>query len=165
MLIDQKRAHERILYEKHSGRLNQPGPATQQTLFPLKLEFNTIDAQLLKDIEPELKLLGFDISEFGGNTFVLNGVPTGTENGQEKVILESILEHYKNQSSIGKEHQTERVLMSVVSGLATKYGVALNTEEMEKMVSELFNCNTKEWTPSGKKTYRLLTEQDLQSFL
>ncbi|MFM7079653.1 MAG: DNA mismatch repair endonuclease MutL [Bacteroidota bacterium] len=163
LLIDQKRAHERILYDRHAKLLNQAGQVVQQDLFPLKIEFSTLDAQLLKEMEPELKKIGFDLSAFGGSSFVLNGVPSGTERGSEKRILEAILESYKNQSTLSKDHQTEKILRSVSTSIAIKYGVALNTEEMEKLVNDLFECEAKEWSPTGKKTFKLLTEQDLQS--
>lgn len=165
LLIDQRRAHERVLYDHHAKSLNQPGPATQQTLFPLKMEFSTIDSQIINELEPELKKLGFDISSFGGNTYVLNGVPSGTEKGQEKETLESILESFKIHSSVTKEHQTDLVLRSVATGLAIKHGSNLSQEEMERLVNDLFQCESKEWSPSGKKTYKLLTTQDIQSFL
>lgn len=163
LLIDQKRAHERILYERHAKLLIQSAQAIQQDLFPIKIEFSTADAHLIKEIEPELKKIGFDISELGGTTFVLNGVPSGTERGREKYILEAILESYKNQSTLSNDQQTEKILRSFASTIAISYGVTLNMEEMDRIVHDLFECDVKEWSPTGKKTFKLLTEQDLHS--
>jgi DNA mismatch repair protein MutL len=75
MVIDQKRAHERILFEKFMEVLKSDSVASQQQLFPQTIELNPADAELLKSILPDLMSLGFDIRNFGKNTFIINGTP------------------------------------------------------------------------------------------
>ncbi|MDD2382524.1 MAG: DNA mismatch repair endonuclease MutL, partial [Mariniphaga sp.] len=96
MIIDQKRAHERILFEKFMEVLQSESVASQQQLFPQTLELNAVDADLLKNILDDLLSMGFDIREFGKNTFIMNGVPGVLDVTSPKVIIEKLLEEYKN---------------------------------------------------------------------
>jgi DNA mismatch repair protein MutL len=95
ILVDQHKAHQRILFERYLRNLaNQPA-STQQTLFPKTLEFNNSDTELLKEIIPELKALGFDIQFFGGTTFVMHGMPGDLSDENETQLIEKLLEDFK----------------------------------------------------------------------
>lgn len=165
MIIDQRRAHERILFERHEKNISQPGGASQQELFPKKFEFPADDVSLIKEIQGDLRKLGIDLREFGGNTYVLNGVPDGAVTGQEREMIDSILESAKNQSASFKEKPLENLLKSMVSGMAMQHGVALSRTEQEHLVEELFKCTLPELNPYGKPVFTTINSSELEKRL
>lgn len=162
MVIDQRRAHERILFERHEKSISQPGGASQQELFPKTFEFPVDDLTLIRELQNDLRKLGIDLREFGGNTYVLNGVPEGTVAGQEREMIDSILESVKNQSSSFKEKPLENLLKGMVSGMAMQYGAMLSRIEQEHLVDELFKCSSPEMNPYGKPVYTIINSNELE---
>lgn len=162
MIIDQRRAHERILFERHEKNISQPGGASQQELFPKTFEFPADDVPLIKEVQDDLRKLGIDLREFGGNTYVLNGVPDGAVAGQEREMIDSILESAKNQSASFKEKPLENLLKSMVSGMAMQHGVALSRIEQEHLVEELFKCALPEMNPYGKPVFTTINSSELE---
>jgi DNA mismatch repair protein MutL len=165
MAIDQKRAHERILYEEHMRSINQAGSPSQQTLFPATIEFPHDEAPMIKELLGDLRKLGIDLREFGGNTFVLNGVPEGTRPGTEREMIEAILESYKNDGSNFKEQRLESLLKTMVGKLAITYGTVLNKQEQEHLIEALFNCEKSELNPHGKPIYTQISLSELDKRL
>ncbi|MEP6610712.1 MAG: DNA mismatch repair endonuclease MutL, partial [Mucilaginibacter sp.] len=102
MLINQQAAHERILYERFLQQLQNHSGVSQQSLFPESVTLNSSDFELLKELLPDIRALGFDIREFGKNTVVVEGVPADLNNTSEHEILEQLLEGFKNNQSILK---------------------------------------------------------------
>ena len=92
MVIDQQRAHERILYEHYFKTKAQAPLPSQQILFPEQLELSAKDFSLVESLLPEFKLLGFDIEIFGKNSIVVNGAPGDLENTNEAHTIENIIE-------------------------------------------------------------------------
>lgn len=165
MVIDQKRAHERILFEEHLQAIQKAESPSQQTLFPTTIEFPYDEAPLVMELLGDFRKLGIDLREFGGNTFVLNGVPAGTKSGSEREVIEAILEAYKNESSHIQEHRLELMLKSMVSKMAIQYGTILNRLEQEHLVDALFKCEKTDISPAGKPTYTTLSASELSKRL
>lgn len=149
LVIDQEAAHERILFEKYLYALQQHPVASQQKLFPKSITLNTQDEQLLKDILPEVRLLGFDINELGKNTFVINGLPAEMHHYNEQELVEDMLENYKKQQP-GIGNKQEKIARTLAKRAAIKAGTRLNQEEMTLMIDELFACSTPHLSPDGK---------------
>ena len=162
MVIDQRRAHERILFERHEKNISQPGGASQQELFPKTFEFPADDVPLIKELLGNLRKLGIDLREFGGSTYVLNGVPEGAVAGQEREMIDAILESVKNQSASYKEKPLENLLKSMVSGMAMQYGTTLSRIEQEHLVEELFKCTAPELNPYGKPVFTIINSNELE---
>jgi DNA mismatch repair protein MutL len=165
MLVDQRRAHERILYERHSNLVRQNSTPSQQELFPLTMDFPEDEAIIVREIGNDLRKTGFDIREFGGNTFVLNGVPMGTEKGKEKALIEGIIESYKNQGEIQADKKQEALLKSICGELAMSPSTKLSNLEMDQLLQDLFNCIQPETSPFGKKIFTTITEEELDKKL
>ncbi len=161
-VIDQQSAHEKILYEKFMDTFLKGTPASQQQLFPKALEFSASDSELLKEIEPQLRNLGFDIRAFGKNTFVVHGIPSHAPEGEEKQILESILEKYKENPGdlTGKNHET--LAASLAKRLAVKRGTLLREEKMKAIAGGLFSCSNPQTSPSGRPVFVLLPYDELR---
>lgn len=161
LLIDQQAAHERILYEKNSERLEMSPLSSQQELFPQTLQFSHDDSLVITEIVDDIRKLGFDLREFGKNTFVLNGVPSGIPQGKEREFIDQVIESYKNSSALKSNHR-ENLLRSVSYHLSVKSGQDLMGDEMNNIVKELFSCSQPNFTPSGKPTFITLPPAEIE---
>jgi DNA mismatch repair protein MutL len=161
MVIDQQGAHERILYERIMESLEKHKSATQQELFPKTLEMNASDFALVKSLEPEIKAMGFDISEFGKNTFVIHGIPADTADHDSASLLEGLIENYKQNLQELKSDKRENLARSMAYNMAVKSGKELRQEEMNNLIDELFACSMPYSTPGGKPTITTFSLEDL----
>ena len=165
MVIDQKRAHERILYERLMQVLENHEVASQQQLFPETFELNASDATLLTSILPDLKALGFDIREFGKHTFIINGTPGVLNTSTPVEIIEFLLEEYKNSPANLQEKARETVAASLAQASAIPYGQALKPNEMIELIDNLFACQTPNFSPKGKKVLSIMPLDDFEKIL
>lgn len=162
LLIDQQLAHERILYEQYLGALQEGNALTQKQLFPSTLNLPPGDAAILKDIIPDLNLLGFDIQELGKNTFVINGLPadmTGKQN--EKEAIEFLLEQYKNNIDL-KLDTRDNIARSMARSTAVKRGQRLDIQEMQVLIDQLFACEIPFKSPAGRNCFITFELEDLK---
>jgi DNA mismatch repair protein MutL len=165
MVIDQKRAHERILYERLMQVLENHEVASQQQLFPETFELNAPDATLLTSILPDLRALGFDIREFGKNSFIINGTPGVLNTSSPLEIIESLLEEYKNSPVNLQEKARETVAASLAQASAIPYGHALKPGEINELIDNLFACQTPNFSPKGKKVLSIMPLDDFEKLL
>mgnify|MGYP000330200328 CR=1 FL=1 len=162
ILVDQQKAHERVLFEKFSYSVENELVYSQQELFPIQLEFNSGNFALLKEIWEEIKLLGFDISEFGKNTLSINGVPAGFDETNYKKVFEQILEQTKNNQDKLNLDIRESLIRSMAFTMSIKKGKQLTELEMNTLIDELFACSQPEYAPNGKKTYLTVSLDELE---
>lgn len=165
MVIDQKRAHERILYERLMQVLENHEVASQQQLFPETFELNASDATLLTSILPDLRALGFDIRDFGKNSFIINGTPGVLNTSSPIEIIESLLEEFKNSSVNLQEKAREAVAISLAQASAIPYGQALRPAEINELIDNLFACTTPNFSPKGKKILSIMPLDDFEKLL
>lgn len=165
MIIDQKRAHERILYERLMQVMENHEVASQQQLFPETFELNASDATLLLSILPDLKALGFDIREFGTNTFIINGTPGVLNTSSPVEIIESLLEETKNSPATLQGKAREAVAVSLAQASAIQYGQALKPLEISELIDNLFACQTPNFSPKGKKILSIMPLDDFEKLL
>ncbi|MDP3641861.1 MAG: DNA mismatch repair endonuclease MutL [Bacteroidota bacterium] len=165
MVIDQKRAHERILYERLMQVLENNEVASQQQLFPETFELNASDATLLTSILPDLRALGFDIRDFGKNSFIINGTPGVLNTSSPIEIIESLLEEYKNSPVNLQEKARETVAISLAQASAIPYGQTLKTGEISELIDNLFACQTPNFSPKGKKILSIMPLEDFEKLL
>ena len=153
LLIDQQSAHERILYERFLDVLKQQKASTQNQLFPRTLTLSPNDATLLKEILQQVNLLGFDVQEFGVNTFVINGLPSEMAGKQDEVeVIESLLEQYKRDMDM-KLDTREHIARAMARSAAIKRGQSLSTAEMQALIDQLFACQAPFKTPTGRNCF------------
>lgn len=165
ILIDQQAAHERILYERYIKLFEKKRHDSQRQLFPQSFELNVADAQVLKEIMPEINNLGFDIQEFGKNSFVIHGFPSDIIQGNEQKIVEELIEQFKMNSSVTKLTKRENLAKSIACSSAIKSGRVLSVEEMKTMIDELFACENPYTAPNGKLTFLTMSNDDLEKKL
>jgi len=152
LLIHQQSAHERILYERMVAALHGKPIATQRSLFPAALELSAADAVLLQELLPDLQRVGYIIEPATDDSFLIQGTPADVESGNEKAILERILEQCKHFSEV-KLPRRETLLRSVALQQSIKPGTSLTDQEMQRLVDDLFKCRQPNTTPGGKPTY------------
>ncbi len=156
MLIDQKRGHERILYEKFLETLSTNRAASQAEMFPVTVELNPADYFIVKEIEEELQLLGFRFLHSGNNKITINGRPSGAESSDPVEMLEILLEDYKNTQSDPLTGAKEKVASAMAGAAAIPYGKVLTQNEMEDLFDTLFACGAPNYSPKGRPVVSLL---------
>ncbi len=162
MIIDQKRAHERILFEQFMEVLKSESVASQQQLFPQTIELNPADAEVLKDILEDLHALGFDIREFDTNTFIINGTPGMLDVSSPVMIIERLLEEYKNSPVDARLKVKEKIALSLAKASAIDYGTDISQEQIDQLIDNLFACATPNFSPDGKRVLTIFPTSDIE---
>ncbi len=153
ILIDQQAAHERILYERYLETLENKQVFTQKELFPKTFTLPTADAAIFGDIMSTINELGFDIQEFGKDTFIIHGIPADLTGGQNEVkIIEMLLEQYKRNIELSLDLK-ENLARSMARSAATKRGTSLSVREMQELIDQLFACAMPFKSPSGRNCF------------
>ncbi len=160
MVIDQKRAHERILFEKYLAGIAGGDNSSQKSLFPETLELNPSDMFLVKEIEEDLRLAGMDVRELGNNIVSINSLPEGSD-ADPKELLRVFLEDFKSRQSEPGPELREKVATSLARASAIPYGKVLERKEMEELFDTLFSCAAPNYTPSGKSVIQIITLEEL----
>jgi len=165
MMIDQKRAHERILYEKFLSALEANKPASQKSLFPRSVELNQADIAIISDIEEDIRNTGFEISYLGNNTVSIIGYPADSKNDDPVEMLEILLEEYKATGNDPNISPREKIAISMARAAAISYGRTLAEEEMRELLDTLFACSMPNWSPTGKPIVNIITIEELDKRL
>lgn len=162
MIIDQQRAHERIVFERQMQMIRNQKVSSQTLLFPEQINLMESDADLLREIIEEVRSIGFDINEFGRNSFVISAIPSElAENDNLSNILETILENFKkNQADLGLDISMN-LARALARSMALKHGKSLASEEMSALADALFACEMPYQTPSGKPTLSILKHDEI----
>jgi DNA mismatch repair protein MutL len=160
-VIDRVRATERILYETFLIHLSQHKGSSQQLLFPEQLQLNPADYSLIKELENELHTIGFDFSDLGNGTIAVNGVPSDASDIQPTVIIETLLEDFKNNSSGKSSDKYTMLASSMAKTVSRREQHILNNKEMNLLVHTLFQCEVPNFTPAGKPTLITFTLEEL----
>lgn len=153
LLIHQQYAHERILYERLQLATNGKPVATQRSMFPVTIELSSTDSIILEELLPDLHQFGYMIEHFGKNTYVVQGSPADTGQGNEKHLIDTMLEQYKNFSADFKFSKREKLIRSLAWQQSIKTGQTLTGKEMNILIEELFKCNTPNTTPAGTPVF------------
>jgi len=165
MLIDQRRAHQRILFEHFIRVLATHEGTSQQLLFPQTFETNSADAIVLQSMLEDLNYIGFDIREFGPETFIINGIPGILENSDPKGIIELFLEEYKSTAGNIREKAREQLALSLAMASAIDQNHQLNMDEAGQLIDNLFACETPNFSPSGKPVVDIIKMEEIEKRL
>jgi DNA mismatch repair protein MutL len=165
VIVDQHRAHERIMYEHYFRNFSSGNPSSQQELFPNTLELSNADTLLVHDLIIDLKKIGFDVEMLGKNSVVIHGVPAELSGMNSAEILEGVLENYKLNNIEVKLDKRENLARALAKNTCIKAGKELNTEEMQLLLTHLFNCEISTYSSGGKVIWKELELQDLDKLL
>jgi DNA mismatch repair protein MutL len=164
LYIDQQAAHERILFEKFLNNLEKRPGGSQQFLFPQTIELSPMDFALVIEISQEIRALGFEFSEFGKNTLVINGIPADLGGLNEKDLFEGLLEQFKRNKQELSISKKENVARAMARRAAIKTGHRLSIPEMKSLIDQLFACSNPNYAPNGQKTYFILELEKIGNY-
>ncbi|PLX15951.1 MAG: DNA mismatch repair protein MutL [Salinivirgaceae bacterium] len=164
MLIDQIRAHERILFEQLQHNLSIKQSSTQPSLFPETYTPNPLEADTLREILPELKKIGYHINE-NENEFQIMGIPAELTDLQPVSLLEDLIASLDEANPDLHENLTEMVAGKLAQISSVNKGKLLTESEMEHLTESLFTCKMPNYTPDGKPVLRILTTDDIEKLL
>ena len=164
MIIDQHRADIRILYDRYMEQMTSHSASTQKLLFPEVIQLAPSDAVLLEKLLPELANLGFDLSELGGHSFAINGVPAGIDGLDPVALLRQMVEDSGTlPTQVSSLHS--QLALSLARHAAIPYGQLLSNAEIENVVNQLFSCSNVNYTPDGKAILCILPQTVIEQLL
>lgn len=164
MLLHQRRAHIRVLYDKYMKQLSEKRGNIQCLLFPERVELTVNESVALDGIMEEVSSLGFDISSLGGSTYAINGAPIGLDGLSPVALLKDIIASQMEQAASAKEKIHEGIALSMARKVAIVIGQILTNEEMNTLVGELFKSDEPARTPDGKLIVYILSDSELSHF-
>ena len=164
MIIDQKRAHQRILFEQFLNDFESTNECIQQEVFPKTIELSATDFAVISERLDDLFKLGFDIRSLGKDTIVVYGLPAGIEKSEPENIVQNIIDDLKDENLIIEKKSKERLALALAKASAIKNQI-LNVEEMNNLVGKLLSCNNPNISPEGKPTLTILTFDEIKTRL
>jgi DNA mismatch repair protein MutL len=161
LVIDQHRAHTRILYEEMLKNITVSAAVSQQLLFPLNLQFNTHEIEILKQLQDSLEQTGFVFSEVKSYSVEIVGIPTLISESEVEILLEQLIADFENDVPDNGFSQTDLLAKSLAKGMAVKSGTLLNNTEQQHIVNRLFACKEPGLSPSNRSVFVTLTVDEL----
>ena len=173
MVIDQHRAHVRILYEEYTRKDGNP-QGMQKMLFPEVVQFPPSDIVVLQSLTPQLERLGFELTDLGGGSYALAAIPAGLDGLDPVKLVQDLVTSAKDTVAQSADNQdtsltshlsplTSRLSLTLARSAAIPYGQVLSNDEMENLVNRLFACANVNYTPDGKPIIAILPQQDIDS--
>ena len=165
MIIDQNRADIRIRYERFMNQMEQEVSRTQKVLFPEVVQFAPSAKVMVVKLLPYLQKVGFDLTDLGGNSFSVNGVPAGLEDINSVSLLQEIVADATEKGCASATDIHSTLALGMARRSAVTYGEVLGNEEMETLVNDLFASSNVNYTPDGKAILSILPQRDIEQLL
>ena len=161
LLIDQQRAHERILYEQFLKTITQKKTASQQLLFPYKLELNPTQQAFLSDLEEVLVEAGFIFQRDSNTTIIIKGIPSSSSEKEIPNIFENLFNSLESDLPADSFSQSDVLSKSLAKTLSIKRGVSMKPEEQQRLLDDLFACKETQVSPFNRQIFVTLTQEEL----
>ncbi len=161
VIVDQHRAHERILYEQFLTNMTVLHASSQQLLFPLHLYFSNNEMVLITELQPALVNTGFVFEETNDDSLVVSGIPINVTESEASVVLEQLVSDLHNEIPESSFSQNDTIAKSMSRSLAVKTGAYLTEKEQENLVNGLFACKEPNVSPFHKPTFITMRVEDL----
>lgn len=161
-IIDQHRAHVRILFDQYLSNIRQQQGVSQQVLFPEIVEFTAAEAAVLPSLLDDLRFVGFDLSNLGNDNYAINGLPAGIENLDPVNLVKDIVDRAIETGCEVHEKICDAIAFSLAKAAAIRPGKSLSSEEMDHLIASLFSCPDSNLTPDGKTIISMLTDEELE---
>ena len=161
MVVNQHRAHVRVLFDQNMQCINAGSRPSQQELFPIVLQFEPSDCVVLEDLMEDVCSLGFDLSNLGGGSYSVNGIPTGLEGIDISTLLHDMIVSAKEKTNDIRKDAQEALALTMAENAAIVYGQILSQVEMEHLLQDLFATKTPARTPDGKLIYTIIEDKML----
>ncbi|GAL69966.1 DNA mismatch repair protein MutL [Jejuia pallidilutea] len=153
LIIDQSRAHQRILYEDFLKDITVKEGVSQQLLFPLQLHFSSQELEIVKQLQGDLEHTGFVFSNVTEESIEIKGVPVMVPESEISIILEQLISDVQNEVPDANFSATDLLAKSMAKSLAIKTGQSLQKDEQEHIVNKLFACKEPNVSPTNRVTF------------
>ena len=162
MIVDQHRAHVRVLFEQYIKQLDATTISLQRVLFPEVLKLTTSQNIILKELEPEMEKIGFNLAQLSGNDWSINAVPAGMENVNIKDTILQVIDEVSMGGTSITTKVYESIALRVAKSAAIPYGKTMLQEEMDTLLSKLLCLPNPNYTPDGKTIISVLSNDQLE---
>lgn len=160
-VIDQHRAHVRILFDEYVKRIHQKQGISQKLIFPEIISFTPREATVLPCVLDDLAFIGFDLADLGSNSYSINGVPVGLENVNINETLQDMVDKVLETGCEIKEEVTEALALALAKKAAIPYNKNLTEEEVMSLIARLFSSSSPNYTPDGKLIVSIISDDEL----
>jgi DNA mismatch repair protein MutL len=161
MVIDQQRAHQRILYEQYLKNMTVQQASSQQLLFPLELYFSVHEIQLLNELKPSLVTTGFVFDLIENDKVIISGIPVHITESEVSIVLEELMNDLQSDTPENSFSLNDSIAKSMAKSLAVRTGTYLTEKEQENIVNSLFACKEPDVSPFHKPTFITISVDDL----
>lgn len=161
MVVNQHRAHVRVLFDQHMQCINSGNRPSQKELFPIVVQFEKADCIVLENLMEDICSLGFDLSNLGGGAYSVNGIPAGLEGIDISTLLHDMVVSAKEMTNDIRRDAQEALALTMAENAAIVYGQVLSSMEMERLLRDLFATKIPARTPDGKLVYTILDDKML----
>ncbi|MBQ8501031.1 MAG: DNA mismatch repair endonuclease MutL [Bacteroides sp.] len=162
MLIDQHRAHVRVLYDRYMEQIARKQGMAQGVLFPEIVQFPASEIVVLEAIQEDLSAVGFELTSLGGGSYAINGVPAGIDGLNPVELVQNMVHTAMEKGNDVKEEVQSLLAQTLARAAAIVYGQVLTNEEMNALVDNLFACSTPNYTPDGLPVLATITEEEIE---
>ncbi len=162
MIIDQHRAHVRILYNGYMQMFGNHSATSQKVLFPEVVQFPPSEGVVLDKVIPQIEDLGFELTSLGAGSYAINGVPAGLDGVNMVSLLQAMVTAAVEQGKAIGEDLHHALALCLARHAAIPRGQVLNNDEMENIVNQLFACNDANYSPDGKPVINIIKQQDIE---
>lgn len=162
MIIDQRRAHIRVLYDKYMDQMQQQQAITQGLLFPELVSFPASDSQLFEQLLNDIRSIGFDIESLGGGSYSVNGMPAGFEGLSPQKLLQELIATVTEGGEANLNTYRHNIALSFAKSSAIVEGLVLNRAEIETLMSDLFKSSNPNVTPDGRNIIIILKHESIE---
>lgn len=161
MVVNQHRAHVRVLFDQNMQCINSGNRPSQKELFPIVVQFEKADCIVLENLMEDICSLGFDLSNLGGGAYSVNGIPVGLEGIDISTLLHDMVVSAKEMTNDIRREAQEALALTMAENAAIVYGQVLSSMEMERLLRDLFATKIPARTPDGKLVYTILDDKML----
>ena len=161
MVVNQHRAHVRVLFEQYMQRITSGNRPSQKELFPGVVQFDQAESIVLDSLMDDIDSLGFELTNLGGGAYSINGIPEGLEGLDADALLHEMIESARDKTSDIRKDAQEALVLTMAESAAIVYGQVLTAVEMERLLKDLFATKSPARTPDGKVVYTVFTDKQL----
>ena len=165
LVVDQLRAHKRVLYERYIRSAAHDSLASQRLIFPEMLSLSPAQNAIMEALAPEAARLGFDMSFLGDNTWAVNAAPAALADANPRDMILAMVEDVTSTGEEPGDNIRERIALAMAESAAIKTGQPLTTDEMDRITGELMKLPAPGYTPDGERTFTVLTMDTLNKMM
>lgn len=161
VIVDQQRAHQRILYEQFLLNMTVNQASSQQLLFPLNLFYSSGEMELIEELKPSLETTGFVFDEAQTDHIIISGIPVNITESEVSLVIEQLLSDLQDGIPASSYSQNDTIAKSMAKSLAVKTGSYLTEKEQDNLVNGLFACKDPNISPFQKPTFITMRVEDI----